>query len=98
MGHNVVITNDGNNISELINNNHFDIIFLNYTMPGKNGLDVLKEIKLLNENVMVVMITGKSPDEIRDDVIAEGAYSFINKPFTINQIQNTVARILGSEV
>lgn len=67
-------------------------------MPGKNGLDVLKEIKLLNENVMVVMITGKSPDEIRDDAIAEGAYSFINKPFTINQIQNTVARILGSEV
>jgi len=47
---------------------------------------------------MVVIITGKSPDEIRDDVIAEGAYSFINKPFTINQIQNTVARILGSEV
>jgi len=67
-------------------------------MPGKNGLDVLKEIKLLNENVMVVIITGKSPDEIRDDVIAGGAYSFINKPFTINQIQNTVARILGSEI
>jgi len=98
IGHNVEIANDGNNVSELINNNHFDIIFLNYTMPGKNGLDVLKEIKLLNENVMVVIITGKSPDEIRDDVIAEGAYSFINKPFTINQIQNTVARILGSEV
>ncbi len=98
IGHNVVIINNGNDISEILETNHFDIVFLNYTMPGKNGLDVLKEIKTYNESIMVVMITGKAPEEIRDDVMAEGAYSFINKPFTINQIHNTVARILGTEV
>jgi len=79
-----------------LDKSHFDIIFLDYTMPGKHRLEILKEIKILNYNTIIVIITGKAEDDIKDDLIAEGAFSLINKPFTIDQIQNTVAQILGA--
>lgn len=95
-GHNVIISNGPNSAIEFIKKTHFDIVFLNYSMPSKNGLDVLKEIKLIDHNTIVIIVTGKSDDNIKNNVIAEGAFSLIDKPFRIEQIQNAVAHILGA--
>ena len=95
-GHNVITSNDPNKTVENIEKSHFDIVFLDYSMPGKSGLDVLKEIKLIDQNAIVIIITSSSDENIKNNVIAEGAFSLINKPFRIDQIQNTVAQILGA--
>ena len=97
VGHNVVIANNGEAAVELVRRNHFDIFFLNLTMPGKNGLSVLREIKILDPSSVVVIISGRTEKDISDKAIAEGAFSFIRKPFTVSQIHNTVARIFGAE-
>jgi PAS domain S-box-containing protein len=96
-GHNVIIANSGETAIELVKKNHFDVIFINFTMPGKSGLDLLREIKTLSPNSIIVIVSGRAEENISDRVIAEGAFSFIHKPFTLQQIQNTVARILGAE-
>jgi len=96
IGHNIVIANSGETAVELLSKSHFDIVFLNLGMPGKGGLEVLREIKTLNPSSVVVVISGKAEDGILEEVTTEGAFSFISKPFTAHQIQDTVARILGA--
>lgn len=94
--HSVFTANTGDEAIELIRKNHFDIIFLDLTMPGRNGFDVLREIKTLDPSSVVVVLSGRAEEDVSDKVIAEGAFSFMPKPFTVSQVYATVAQILGT--
>ncbi|MBI2487010.1 MAG: response regulator [Deltaproteobacteria bacterium] len=96
VGHNIVVASSGEAAIELLGKNHFDIVFLNLGLPGKSGFDVLKEMKVVAPSSLLVIISGRAEEELTDGIGAECAFSFITKPFTVNQIQNTVARILGA--
>ncbi|HEX3035445.1 MAG TPA: response regulator [Thermodesulfobacteriota bacterium] len=93
----VVTTSSGEDAIELVRKNHFDIVFLDPTMPGKNGLDVLKEIRILDPDSLVVIISGRIEENLSSQLLSAGAFSFIHKPFTLDQIQHTVSRILEGE-
>ena len=60
---------------------HFDIIFLDYNMPGLNGLDMLAEIKRDHPRLEVVMITSTQDDAMAARARAAGAAAFLKKPF-----------------
>ncbi len=96
-GHNVTTAIDGNVAIELVKGNHFDIIFLDLTLPGKSGFDVLREIKILDPDSVVVILSGKAGENGPSKAIAEGAFSFMPKPFTVSQVYNTVAQILETD-
>ncbi|MPZ58195.1 MAG: response regulator [Rhizobiales bacterium] len=59
----------------------FDIIFLDYNMPGLNGLDALAEIRRDHPRLEVVMITSSEDEAIASRVRAAGAAAFLKKPF-----------------
>jgi two-component system cell cycle sensor histidine kinase/response regulator CckA len=96
VGHNIVVASSGEAAIELLEKDHFDIVFLNLGLPGKSGFDVLKEMKVVAPGSLFVIISGRAEEELTDGIAPECAFSFITKPFTVNQIQNTVARILGA--
>jgi len=96
IGHNVVEANSSDVAIEFLEKNHFDIVFLNMGLTGKTGLDVFNEIKIAAPTSLIVIISGRAEEEVTDGITTEGGFSFITKPFTVNQIQNTVARILGA--
>ena len=64
-------------------------------LPDVNGFDILKRIKLNHPATMVVVITGSEIGSVTDKAIAEGASSFLHKPFTVFQIRDTVSSMLG---
>ncbi len=96
VGHNVVEANSGETAIEFLGKNHFDIVFLNMGLTGKSGLDVFNEVKIAAPTSLIVIISGRAEEEVTDGITSEGGFSFLTKPFTVNQIQNTVARILGA--
>lgn len=96
IGHNIVAASSGEAAIELLENNHFDIVFLDLGLPGKSGFDVLKEMKVVTPSSLVVIISGRAEEELRDVIADECVFSFIPKPFTVNQIRNTVASMLGA--
>lgn len=97
IGHNVTTASSGEAAIELAERNHFDIIFLDLTMPGKSGFDVLREVKILDQDSVVVVLSGKVEEDGPSKAIVEGAFSFMPKPFSVSQVYSTVAQILGTD-
>ena len=59
-----------------------------------DGIDILKQVKLNNPNIPVVIISGHGNIEIAVAAIKQGAYDFIEKPFNIDQLTVVIARAM----
>ena len=63
-----------------------DIVFLDYRMPAKDGLDVLREIKSRDPEVPVVVITGEGSEDVAVQAMKAGADDYITKPFSVSTV------------
>jgi DNA-binding NarL/FixJ family response regulator len=70
---------DGDELLYKLSKGHYDLILLDMSMPGKDALDLLKEIKL-NWNSIPVIIFSMNPDELHSvRMIQNGASAYVNK-------------------
>ena len=72
----------------------FDLILLDVKMPGMNGIDALRSFKEQDPDMVVVMITGYPDVETAVKAIKLGAYDYISKPFTPQELRLIVERAL----
>ena len=72
-----------------------DLVFMDITMPNKDGLEALKEIKALDPAATVVMCSAMGQEAMVMDSIKSGAKDFIVKPFKPERILSTIKKILG---
>lgn len=77
---------DGSQVLDTIWKSPPDIVCLDYELPGRNGLDILREINESAPQVDVVFITGTSDPAVRHKAADAGAAGFIQKPFRPNQV------------
>jgi len=85
---------NGKEALECIQNKKVDLVILDLKMPGLSGVDVLKEIKKLNEDIEVIILTGYGTLTNAREVIHYGAGDFISKPFNVADIISTVSNAL----
>ena len=71
-----------------------DLILLDYMMPHMNGLEVLKELRKRGNDTPVVMITAYGTVERAVEVIKEGAYDFVTRPFKLFHVLFVVKKAL----
>jgi two-component system phosphate regulon sensor histidine kinase PhoR len=71
-----------------------DLILLDLMMPGVSGMDVLEQVRTLHPNLLVIVITGYATVESAVEAMKKGAYDFIPKPFTPDQLRLVVKRAL----
>ncbi len=69
------------------------IVFLDNRLPKMQGLEVLQKIKTINEEALVVFMTAYETVEIAVNAIKFGAYDYINKPFTFEEIDIILEKI-----
>ena len=72
----------------------FNIVITDLKMPGMDGLEVLKAIKILQPDVPVIIITGYSTVDTAVEAMKNGAFDYISKPFTPNQMIEMVEKAL----
>jgi len=70
----------------------FDIVILDLKMPGLSGMAVLKRIKKDNPETIVIVITGYATVDSAVEAMKNGAYDFIPKPFTPEELRVIVRR------
>lgn len=73
----------------------FDLVFLDYNMPGLNGIETLSEIKRESPKVAVVMMTTTLDGELTARASAAGALAFLKKPFFPADIDALLTRHFG---
>ncbi|MFA6266957.1 MAG: response regulator [Pseudolabrys sp.] len=73
----------------------FGLVFLDYNMPGFDGLETLSEIKRVKPNVAVVMMTTTVDKAVADRAHAQGALGFLRKPFYPADIDRVLDRYYG---
>lgn len=66
---------------ELFSSQPCDLVLLDFMLPGRDGLEVLREIRQMDANAVVIMITAFGTIENAVQAVKDGAYDFVAKPF-----------------
>ena len=70
------------------------LVLLDVRLPDINGIEVLRRIKALDENVDVIMITAVKDVRVAVEAIKLGAYDYLEKPFEIDEVLSLLRRTL----
>ena len=73
-------------------NKDFDVIVLDVLMPGRSGLDTLRELKVVKPITEVILLTGHATVQTAIDGMKLGAYDFLMKPMEIDDLVDKVTR------
>jgi two-component system response regulator HydG len=95
-GHNVSLAKTGHEGLGLLEQWSFDLILLDLKMPNEDGLLILAKIKDIDPEAIVVMISGHGSIETAVQAIKLGAFDFIAKPFTPDELLALIHRVLKS--
>src|ERR1035438_680371 len=97
-GHHITVAHDLSDTLEVIKHHQFDIAFMDLMMPGRDGVEVLREVKAIIPQLPVVMMSGYSLDEKRRQASVLGAVDCLKKPFEVDDIRRVVKEAIGQEI
>ena len=93
-GYRVSTATNGHDAEVLNENNKYDLILLDQTMPGIDGIDTLKRLKKHRLTIPIVMITKSEDEWLMDEAISHQVNQFLIKPVSPNQILIACKQIL----
>jgi len=93
-GWEVVEAADGQQAMARLEEAVFDVLVTDYQMPERNGLEVLKRCKMINDGTVGVVMTAYGTVESAVDAMKAGAYDYVLKPFDLEEMELKVERAL----
>jgi DNA-binding NtrC family response regulator len=73
-----------------------DVVLLDQLMPGMSGMEVLAQIRSINPDMRVIIITGSATEESAAELIRNGASDCLPKPFTPEELRTAVKKAAAS--
>ncbi|GAB4329035.1 MAG: hypothetical protein Kow0037_03850 [Calditrichia bacterium] len=92
MNYQVVTAVDGQDALNKYQKGQFDLVISDLLMPNVDGLELLKQIRTIDKDVIFLMITGYPSIETAVDAIKKGAYDYITKPFHMEDVKLRIER------
>jgi two-component system response regulator PilR (NtrC family) len=93
-GYDVLTASDGLEGIACLDKDIFDLVITDVKMPKADGFDVLKKIKDISPDTIVIMITAFGTKESGIEAMKLGAYDYISKPFNIDEIRLIVKKAI----
>ncbi|MEN6318071.1 MAG: response regulator [Syntrophaceae bacterium] len=93
-GYDVTSAINGKDALQIYNKERFDIILSDLVMKPMDGMELLGEIKKLDQDAIFIMITGYPSVDSAMEAIKKGARDYITKPFNIDEIKIKIERAL----
>jgi two-component system, OmpR family, phosphate regulon sensor histidine kinase PhoR len=90
----VILAENGELGLKMIEKAHFDVILLDLMMQGLSGFDVLSHVKALHPDTSIIVITGYATIENSIEAMKKGAFDFIPKPFSPDQLRVVVSKAI----
>lgn len=92
----VLTAASGEDALEVVKKTHVDLVLLDLSMPGLNGVETFRELHAIQPGLPVVIVTGYPDSDLMARALEIGPFTMISKPVEIHQIQKTVSRIVGT--
>ena len=93
-GYEVSKTGDGVEALEIIQEDPPDLVLLDIWLPGMDGIEVLKTVKAYHPEIEVVIMSGHGTIDTAVKATKLGAQDFIEKPFSLDRITQSIAEVL----
>jgi two-component system, NtrC family, nitrogen regulation response regulator NtrX len=93
-GHEATVCDNAARATELLQTEHFDLIFSDVVMPGKSGLELLGDLKNAGIKTPVILISGQANIEMAVKATKLGALDFLEKPLSTDKLLVTVENAL----
>ena len=99
LGHKVVgEAKDGQEAVEVYRKLKPDLVTIDITMPRMDGLGAVKELKKIDKNAKIIMVTSHGQEEMVIDAIRSGASGYLLKPVKINKLSDSIHKIFPSMI
>jgi len=95
LGYAVKCANGGEQGLELLRQETFDLVVVDFKMPGMNGFEVFEKARTLRPDMAFLLITGHGTVEIVEEATRRGFQSILLKPFSSGELRGAVERALG---
>lgn len=92
-GYNVFLAEDGKSTKKMLNM-EIDLLLLDIKFGVDDGIEVLKEVKIINSLLPVIMITGHGSVSLAKQAFKFGAHDFLEKPLGLTQVRTSVRNAL----
>ena len=93
-GYRVETAPNGKEAIDNLKRQRYDLVITDMRMPLMDGFEVLREIKKMDENIGVIMITAYGEVESYLEAMNMGAFEYINKPVRVNELKRVIAKVL----
>ena len=93
-GYRVETAANGKEAIDNLRRQRYDLVITDMRMPLMDGFEVLREIKKMDENIGVIMITAYGEVESYLEAMNMGAFEYINKPVRVNELKRVIAKVL----
>jgi signal transduction histidine kinase/DNA-binding response OmpR family regulator len=98
IGYSVDVADDGHLASDKIRSDDFDVILSDIRLPGKDGLELLREAKDQDPSSVVILMTAYASLETAVEAVSEGAYDYLMKPVDFAQLKLAVRRAVDKRI
>jgi DNA-binding NtrC family response regulator len=95
LGYAVKGANRGEAALDILRKERFDLMVLDYKMPGLTGFEVFAQARTIHPELAVVLVTGHGTPDIVDEANRLGFASILLKPFTSDELRGTVEKVLA---
>jgi two-component system response regulator AtoC len=96
-GYAVATAETGGQTLSCLKDQPFDLILLDIRLPDMDGLDVLKRLKEIESDLMVIVMTAYSDVQTAVTAIKSGAYDYIDKPFELEELKILIRKALETQ-
>jgi two-component system NtrC family response regulator len=92
-GHTATEADSGEKALAEVRSAYYDLLLMDYKMPGMNGLQVLQEVKKFNPEIDVIMMTAYGTIETAVEAMKAGAVDYVTKPIDLDELVLHINRI-----
>lgn len=75
---------------------NYDVVLTDIAMPGLTGVELMKRIQLKDLSTPVILISGKNDEQESDALIQLGAFAYLHKPFSLDEIEYIVEKAVDA--
>lgn len=94
LGYTLIFCQEGTSVIDQFEKHPLALAILDYLLPGKNGLELIKIIRETNKTLPLIIITAQGRQTLKEELLTAGANAVFTKPFSPSALIKTIEELI----